>query len=325
MDYDEAYEAAATYAQASESFREQVSDTERCSNGACFNRSIAAALLEKTARGRHLDLGAGNGFLMELSRRSGHEIVGVDVSMRSRAFITTQVEGATVYPSLDAAPGRFAIISALEVIEHVADPISLIARAMERLEDDGLLILSVPNVERPYWRSNGQGEERSFWLQGGVGDTSPHHLTRFTGAGLKRLMECSGVGDFHVGYTPLDVVTWLVWDLGMPLTAEVKLAGTHHAMPMLWFQKFLMENVVLKHWRRDPSQGYGIMVVARKRAGQAGDLKSLFETTLEDVIKRHLQSLDQDVASRVAKRFVTSSKNLLSRSAKFARRLSRPR
>jgi len=302
MDYNSAYDTASVYTDSMASFNAQVDDAMTGVNGTGFNRSITAAILRAIAPGTHLDVGMGNGFLLEIARRAGHTVFGVDVSEKSRAFVATTIPSATVGAQLSDVPGTFSTVTALEVLEHVADPLALIRELYGRVTDGGLLVLSVPNVERPYWRSGEKGGERKQWVEGGVGDTSPHHLTRFSADGLRALLRRAGIGDFHVGHTPLDVVTWLVWDLEMPLAMPLLFGLRRRALPMAWIQRFLMDRIVLPFWRRDESSGYGIMVVARKgEAAGRPSLRSLFEQTRENLIQRHLECLERSLVREVPK------------------------
>jgi len=302
MDYDSAYQSASTYSDSMASFAEQVRETETAANGACFNRAISAAILRRIPSGRHLDLGMGSGFLLEISRRAGHSIFGVDVSQASRTFVEKAIPNVTVAPDLAQLAGTFSTITALEVLEHLAQPLAFLTELRSRLDDDGLLLMSVPNVERGYWRSGEQGGERRHWIKGGVGDTSPHHLTRFSADGLRNLMGRAGFEDVYVAHTPLDVVTWLIWDLDMPVAISMTAGLRRRLIPFSWFQRFLMERVVLPFWRRDQSTGYGIMVVARKRMSPDRPLLSqLLESTRENIIQRHLEAIDTNVAIEAPK------------------------
>jgi SAM-dependent methyltransferase len=297
MDYNSAYETASTYSESMTSFSEQVRDAESAANGACFNRSIAASILQRIPAGRHLDLGMGNGFLLEVSRKAGHALAGIDVSEKSLAFVEKTIPSALVKTNLADLDGTFSITTALEVIEHVANPLALLKQLSDRLDQGGLLVLSVPNVERPYWRAGGRGGERKQWLVGGVGDTSPHHLTRFSATGMRTLLSHAGFTDVHVDYTPLDVVTWLLWDLEVPMAMSFNFGLRRRTIPLTWFQRFLMERIVLPYWRRDESLGYGLMAIARKGDGTGlPSLASLFESTRENVVQRHLERIEPNLA-----------------------------
>ena len=46
---------------------------------------------------------------------------------------------------MEEVEGQFDLITAMEVIEHVADPAAFVASLAARLAPDGLLILSTPN------------------------------------------------------------------------------------------------------------------------------------------------------------------------------------
>ena len=97
-----------------------------------------------------LDVGCGAGLLAEPLARLAAAVTAVDaapelidvakahaagqgLSIDYRAFGVEEVEG------------KFDLITAMEVIEHVADPAAFVASLAARLAPDGLLILSTPN------------------------------------------------------------------------------------------------------------------------------------------------------------------------------------
>ena len=101
--------------------------------------SVLAALPKEK---RLLDVGAGEGALVERYRREGRDILGVDA-----AYESTEVRKADLL-SLPFEDGAFDAVLCLDVLEHVPlldqpKALSEIARVMK---DDGLLVMSVPNL-----------------------------------------------------------------------------------------------------------------------------------------------------------------------------------
>ena len=99
---------------------------------------------------RALDVGCGAGLLAEPLARLGAAMTGVDAAAELIEAARAHAEGqglAIDYRTgeLDEVEGRFDLVTALEVAEHVADPAAFVAALAARLAPGGLLILSTPN------------------------------------------------------------------------------------------------------------------------------------------------------------------------------------
>ena len=103
-------------------------------------------LLGKTA----LDVGCGAGLLAEPLARLGAQVTAVDAAPELIEVARDHAAGqglAIDYRAVgvESVDGTFDLVTAMEVIEHVADPQQFIDSLAERLADGGLLILSTPN------------------------------------------------------------------------------------------------------------------------------------------------------------------------------------
>jgi O-antigen biosynthesis protein len=101
---------------------------------------------------RVLDLGCGAGYNGALLKHAGaREVVGVDLhpeaAVQARKRLDRVVQGDLA--RLDFAQfgdERFDAILASDVLEHLADPEAVLARALEQLRPGGVVVVSLPNV-----------------------------------------------------------------------------------------------------------------------------------------------------------------------------------
>jgi SAM-dependent methyltransferase len=99
-----------------------------------------------------LDIGAGEGFLLDAAHRSGLSVTGIDFSafaiqkffpgLRDRLIAGDLFD---TIERLSSEGRRFAACSALNVFEHVIDPGRLLASIRHVLDPGGILAITVPN------------------------------------------------------------------------------------------------------------------------------------------------------------------------------------
>ena len=97
-----------------------------------------------------LDVGCGAGLLAEPLTRLGAEVTAVDAAPELIAAAQAHAAGQGISIDYRAVGvedliGEYDLVTALEVIEHVADPLAFVLSLAARLAPGGLLILSTPN------------------------------------------------------------------------------------------------------------------------------------------------------------------------------------
>ena len=135
--------------------------------------------------GSWFDVGAGAGTLLVRARQAGWDVYGCEIAKHLVEYATREY-GLELYegtlqeymPSL-----RFDVISMYHILEHVASPLVLLRAAHERLEDNGLLVVEVPNVVSLDARLGGENWE---------GWALPVHFYHFTPETLVRMLERGG-------------------------------------------------------------------------------------------------------------------------------------
>lgn len=148
-----------------------------------------------------LDVGAGTGILLEEARKLGIDAIGVEPSKWCSRVAADHglniLEGTLPHPQL--AGRLFDAVTAIDVIEHVSDPVGLLKSCGEHLGKGGGLVIVTPDV-----RSLTARLLRGRWWHYRVA-----HVGYFSKKTLKRALEMSGfrivsvrraVWHFEIGY-----------------------------------------------------------------------------------------------------------------------------
>ena len=147
--------------------------------------SLAASAEPYRRTGRWLDIGYGEGGLLSAAQRRGWACYGTEQSSDALAFGRSRGWTVTEQASGDDRFGveDFDIVTLVEVIEHLADPIRALSQAVRWLRPGGLLYLTTPNANSLNRLLLGQ--QWSIFCP-------PEHLTIWTRVGLVEAL--GGVG-----------------------------------------------------------------------------------------------------------------------------------
>ena len=99
---------------------------------------------------RLLDVGAGAGHFVARAADYGFDAIGVEPSELSAGYARAQLGVDVRTGSLDTADlpeNAFDAVCMWHVLEHVADPLSLLRGVRERLRAGGRLVIEVPNID----------------------------------------------------------------------------------------------------------------------------------------------------------------------------------
>jgi SAM-dependent methyltransferase len=159
------------------------------------NRMVSARIVERVARyvsaGAWLDIGFGNGSLLFTAEEWGFAPVGLDLRPSSvEALQRLGIEARCSDLATLDEPGRFAVISLADVLEHMPFPKEGLAAAHGLLRPDGVLFVSMPNYDCAAWRLLDSTNANPYWGE-------LEHFHNFSRARLYALLDQQGFEPVH--------------------------------------------------------------------------------------------------------------------------------
>lgn len=100
------------------------------------------------ARGTLLDIGCGPGTFPTQAVRAGYEVTAIEPNavLAEQARVASGADVVTGrFDEVDLGDRRFDVITVLDVIEHLVDPVSMLDRCRDLLAPGGTLVLYTPN------------------------------------------------------------------------------------------------------------------------------------------------------------------------------------
>ncbi|CAN7474630.1 methyltransferase domain-containing protein [Caballeronia sp. LjRoot34] len=146
--------------------------------------------------GKALELGCSHGSFVALMQMAGFDASGVEMSpwvvhFAQKAFGVPVSLGPI--ENLDMVPGSLDVIVAMDVLEHLPDPVATMARCLELLKPDGLLL-----VQTPQFTSGASYEEfvasQNRFLEMLIPE---EHIYLFTQESAARMFRGLGAGFIH--------------------------------------------------------------------------------------------------------------------------------
>jgi 2-polyprenyl-3-methyl-5-hydroxy-6-metoxy-1,4-benzoquinol methylase len=130
-----------------------------------------------------LDVGCGTGHFLKHCTERGVKTVGIEVSDNARKAAVKNM--LKVEKSLDDLSNEtFSVITLWHVLEHIYNLEETILKLKERLDENGIIFIAVPN-----WHSLDANHYREFWAAYDV----PRHLWHFSKETMRALLEKSGL------------------------------------------------------------------------------------------------------------------------------------
>ncbi len=154
-------------------------------------------------RGRVLEVGCGSGWQLAHMKQAGWDTLGLDFDPAAAAAARRRGLEVRVGDVRDLGldAGSFDAVVMAHVLEHVFDPVGLLAECRRLLKPGGRLVSITPNA-----RSLGHRFYKSSWR----GLEPPRHISVFTVGGLNVACERAGLAVERVVVTARDAANLLL-------------------------------------------------------------------------------------------------------------------
>ena len=162
-------------------------------------RKILEAVRPFKSSGQLLDVGAASGILLEQAAKLGYSGVGIEPS--KHLVRRAEASGLNVHLGIfphPAVQGTFDVITLVDVIEHVPNPVQLLRDIAAHLKPDGVGVVTTPDVQSLVARLLGPR-----WWHFRVA-----HIGYFSRATLLQALSAAGLEPLQISspawYFPLD-------------------------------------------------------------------------------------------------------------------------
>lgn len=153
--------------------------------------------LSKGKRGKVLDIGCGEGFVINQLHQDGWDVYGLDFSLdgiqRHFPYLTEKVTKGDIYKLLEdliLKGDKFDVIICNNVLEHVIDPLSFLGRFKSLCHDNTIVRIQVPN-DFSWLQQNLKRDEmikNEYWV------SPPAHLSYFSNESLVKMLNSFDYG-----------------------------------------------------------------------------------------------------------------------------------
>jgi len=182
-------------------------DEDKIAMESFFASVLATIRSFRSPPGALLDIGAATGFFLRMAQMEGWRGTGVEIS--SFACRRAHAAGLDVrcgtLETVSLPPGAFDAITLMDVLEHVSDPASMLARCRALLRPGGIIAINTPDASSAWARVFG-----TRWHA----YCPPEHLSYFNATNAAALLRSTGfrplaVRKFGKRFTPAYVFSML--------------------------------------------------------------------------------------------------------------------
>ncbi|HBN45299.1 MAG: methyltransferase [Candidatus Marinimicrobia bacterium] len=160
-------------------------------------------IIERSSRKRSgtiLDIGCGAGHFLDKMKIDGWRVKGVDVSSKAREIVKQQFDIEVISPDdwLNSDE-KYDVVTCWHSLEHVHDPLEYLQKFKQQLNENGILVVALPNYDSP--------DAHKYGADWAAYDT-PRHLYHFTPPSISKIMTQNGFsvqGCHRINFDPFYV------------------------------------------------------------------------------------------------------------------------
>ena len=150
-----------------------------------------------------LELGCGKGYVSERLKQNGCRVTGIEISgdnaKQARRHCEKVIVGNVETMKMPFRQNTFDAILSGDVLEHLHEPKAALEKVMPFLKDDGVIIVSLPNIAN--WKIRLKLLLGKFdYADWGIMDRT--HLRFFTRKTARKLLEDAGYTIMYEDYVP---------------------------------------------------------------------------------------------------------------------------
>lgn len=138
------------------------------------------------SKGELLDVGCSYGYYLQIFKKYGYTIKGIDISEKAIDYIVKRKNIKALVGSFETYHfdnNSFDIITMFDVLEHFSDPVKIINKVKKLLKKNGIVIIQTPNFDSLMSKITGK---KWFWL------LVPQHIFLYSITSLQYLLTKNG-------------------------------------------------------------------------------------------------------------------------------------
>ena len=156
-----------------------------------FNEKYKLKIISKfKASGKILDYGCGDGSFLAFMKNHHFSVTGYEPNEKARNIAASKIEEKNLVKSLDDIENNsLDIITLWHVLEHIPNPEEILASLRQKLKNDGVLLIALPNH---------QSFDAKFYKENWAAWDVPRHIFHYGKEGAIRFFN---LNQFDVLYT----------------------------------------------------------------------------------------------------------------------------
>jgi 2-polyprenyl-3-methyl-5-hydroxy-6-metoxy-1,4-benzoquinol methylase len=145
--------------------------------------------------GKLLDIGCGNGRLLNLAKEKGFQVKGIEMSPYLAEVVSNKLGIEIITTDFlrhQALNERFDVVVLRHVLEHLPDPVMALSKIYSLLNEGGYAVLEFPNIESFDLKWKRRMSKYGFYKRRYKPDYLPGHCNEFSRKSFEYLTNLTG-------------------------------------------------------------------------------------------------------------------------------------